>query len=182
MHCLVHSSSFFEPDDNSGRRARFAVHFFPGMVETILFATCLMMSIDEEDSEFARRMGVLLQEMEAAYDERLDFIQELEAVLGATVAVKTTEFLNDALWKDNRRMEISEDIRLAGEINALCARVTAIVDERETFVDELDILRERSVSSKMGEFMKQSTVNDPTINAINDELGPYSKEFPYTSY
>ncbi|GJX54309.1 retrovirus-related pol polyprotein from transposon TNT 1-94 [Tanacetum coccineum] len=26
----------------------------------------------------------------------------------------------------------------------------------------------------------QSTVNNPAINAVNDELGPYSKEFPYT--
>ncbi|GJX35758.1 hypothetical protein Tco_0247315 [Tanacetum coccineum] len=40
-------------------------------------------------------------------------------------------------------MEISEDLRLTIEINALCARVTAIVDERDTFVDELDILGER---------------------------------------
>ncbi|GJR33045.1 hypothetical protein Tco_1109277 [Tanacetum coccineum] len=51
--------------------------------------------------------------------------------------------------------EISEDLRLAREINAMCARVTAIVDERETFVDEFDIPGERSVPSKMGEFMKQ---------------------------
>ncbi|GJW36307.1 hypothetical protein Tco_0059227 [Tanacetum coccineum] len=152
---------FFEPDDNSGRRARFVVpgfgsafvatlvvpffvvsvsDFFLGMVETIVSATCSMMSIGgvpaevtccrervggwewadmmalycqnsaEEDSEFAR-MGVLLQEI--------------------------------------------KDLRLAREINALCARVTAIVDERETFVDELDILGERSVPSKMGEFMKK---------------------------
>ncbi|GKC74650.1 hypothetical protein Tco_1120533 [Tanacetum coccineum] len=36
--------------------------------------------------------------------------------------------------------EISEDLRLSREINALCARLTAIVDERENFVDELDIL------------------------------------------
>ncbi|GJV51779.1 hypothetical protein Tco_1447520 [Tanacetum coccineum] len=43
--------------------------------------------------------------------------------------------------------EISKDLRLAREINALCARVNAIVDERETFVDKLDILGERSVPS-----------------------------------
>ncbi|GJT43410.1 hypothetical protein Tco_0952125 [Tanacetum coccineum] len=53
------------------------------------------------------------------------------------------------------KMEISEDLRLAREINALCARVTAIVDEGENFVDELDILAGRSVSGKMAEFMKQ---------------------------
>ncbi|GJW69020.1 hypothetical protein Tco_0123444 [Tanacetum coccineum] len=58
----------------------------------------------EEDSEFARRMGVLLQEMEAAYNERVDFIKELEAVPGVNAAVKTSEFLIDALWKDERRL------------------------------------------------------------------------------
>ncbi|GKA98463.1 hypothetical protein Tco_0826400 [Tanacetum coccineum] len=92
----------------------------------------------EEDSEFARCM-----------------------------AVKTYEFLNDALWKDDRRikslsvmygyhdvscgcqitvmMEISKDLRLAREINALCAHATVIVDERESFVDELDMLARRPV-------------------------------------
>ncbi|GJV71859.1 hypothetical protein Tco_1491854 [Tanacetum coccineum] len=94
-----------------------------------------MMSL--EDNEFARRMGVLLQEMVAAYDDRVDFIRELEAVPGIAIAVKTAEFLNDALWKDDRRIQ--------REINALCVRATAIVDERESFVDELDMLAGRPV-------------------------------------
>ncbi|GKD94605.1 hypothetical protein Tco_1374442 [Tanacetum coccineum] len=51
----------------------------------------------QEDSEFARRMGVLLQEMEARYNERVDFIKELEAVPGVDAAFKIAEFLNDAL-------------------------------------------------------------------------------------
>ncbi|GJT46193.1 hypothetical protein Tco_0954908 [Tanacetum coccineum] len=51
--------------------------------------------------------------------------------------------------------EISEELILAREINALCARLTAIVDEIENFIDELDILVRRSVSGKMSEFMKQ---------------------------
>ncbi|GJW93726.1 hypothetical protein Tco_0173398 [Tanacetum coccineum] len=37
-------------------------------------------------------------------------------------------------------VEISEDLRLAREINALCARVTAIVDEKENFGGKLQIL------------------------------------------
>ncbi|GKC14534.1 hypothetical protein Tco_1011316 [Tanacetum coccineum] len=45
--------------------------------------------------------------------------------------------------------------KLKFEINALCARVTTIVDERETFVDELDMLVERPVPGMMTEFMKQ---------------------------
>ncbi|GKG49152.1 hypothetical protein Tco_0515604, partial [Tanacetum coccineum] len=36
-------------------------------------------NVAEEDSEFARRMGVLLREMEARYNERVDFITELSA-------------------------------------------------------------------------------------------------------
>ncbi|GJV15328.1 hypothetical protein Tco_1360651 [Tanacetum coccineum] len=89
------------------------------------------------------RVGVV-----AAYDDMVDFIQELKAVPGTTAAVKTAEFLNDAL-------EISEDLRLAREINALCAHATAIVDERESFIDELDMLAGRSVPGKMAEFMRQ---------------------------
>ncbi|GJZ95870.1 hypothetical protein Tco_0668204 [Tanacetum coccineum] len=45
--------------------------------------------------------------------------------------------------------EISEDLRPAREINALCARLIAIVNERENFADELDILVGRSVPDKM---------------------------------
>ncbi|GKE09253.1 hypothetical protein Tco_1412804, partial [Tanacetum coccineum] len=51
--------------------------------------------------------------------------------------------------------EITEDVRLTREINALCARVTDIVDERESFVDELDMLAPKFVPVKMAEFMKQ---------------------------
>nr|GEW14755.1 hypothetical protein [Tanacetum cinerariifolium] len=107
------------------------------------------------DREFARRISVLLREMVDAYDERMDFIRELKAVPSVNLAVKTTEFFNETLWKDDRRA-ISEDLRLAREINALCARLTAVIDERENFVDELDVLVGRSVPEKMAEFMKES--------------------------
>nr|GFB93883.1 hypothetical protein [Tanacetum cinerariifolium] len=53
-------------------------------------------NVTKEDSEFARRMGVLLQEIEAAYNERADFIKELETVPGVDPTIKTAEFLNDA--------------------------------------------------------------------------------------
>ncbi|GKB92567.1 hypothetical protein Tco_0964839 [Tanacetum coccineum] len=135
-----------------------------GLGHVVVVAAELSFFAGQEDTKFARRMGVLLQEMVAAYDDRVDFIRELEAVPGIAVAVNTTEFLNDTLWKDDRRiqslsvtcgyhdvscgcritvmMEISEDLRLAREINALCARATAIVNKRESFVDELDMLAE----------------------------------------
>ncbi|GJT27946.1 3-oxo-delta(4,5)-steroid 5-beta-reductase-like protein [Tanacetum coccineum] len=57
-----------------------------------------------DDREFERRAGVLLREMEDAYDERMDFIRELEVVPGVIVVVKTTEFLKETLWKDDRRL------------------------------------------------------------------------------
>ncbi|GKC56619.1 hypothetical protein Tco_1084217 [Tanacetum coccineum] len=53
------------------------------------------------------------------------------------------------------RREISKDLRLSREINALCARLTDIVDERERFVDELDRLVGRLVPERMAEFMKE---------------------------
>ncbi|GKD13433.1 hypothetical protein Tco_1197840 [Tanacetum coccineum] len=51
--------------------------------------------------------------------------------------------------------EISEDLRLAREINALCACLISIVDERENFANGLDILVGRSVPDRMVEFMKR---------------------------
>ncbi|GJT44897.1 hypothetical protein Tco_0953612 [Tanacetum coccineum] len=53
------------------------------------------------------------------------------------------------------RREITKDLRLAREINALCARVTVIVDQREMFVGELDMLAGRHVPDKMVDFMNQ---------------------------
>nr|GEY81470.1 hypothetical protein [Tanacetum cinerariifolium] len=53
------------------------------------------------------------------------------------------------------RTEISEDLRLAREIKALCMRLSAIVDEREVFADELDMLAGKHVPDKMAEFTKQ---------------------------
>ncbi|GKC68062.1 hypothetical protein Tco_1100660 [Tanacetum coccineum] len=44
--------------------------------------------------------------------------------------------------------EINKDLRMAREINALCARATAIVDERESFVNELDMLAGRPVPAE----------------------------------
>nr|GEW49742.1 hypothetical protein [Tanacetum cinerariifolium] len=136
-----------------------------GIVMTIVSAMSFMMSC----------AGVLVKSMRASNDvvdevcgverarwklrirKMVDFIKELEAMSGVDVAVKTAEFLNDVLWKDERRLqrEITENLRLVREINALCARVTAIVDQREMFVDELDMLAGRHVPDKMANFMKQ---------------------------
>nr|GFB74536.1 hypothetical protein [Tanacetum cinerariifolium] len=52
--------------------------------------------------------------------------------------------------------EISEDLRLAREINTLYMRLIAIVNEREVFADELNMLMGEHVLDKMVEFTKQS--------------------------
>ncbi|GKA35651.1 hypothetical protein Tco_0722142 [Tanacetum coccineum] len=51
--------------------------------------------------------------------------------------------------------EISNDVRLGTKINALCARLTVIMDERVNFVNELDMLAPEFVPVKMAELMKQ---------------------------
>ncbi|GKE51283.1 hypothetical protein Tco_1486439, partial [Tanacetum coccineum] len=55
-----------------------------------------------DDRSFARRLNDLLQEMESAYDEKVNFIRELEAVSGVDAAAKTADFLNENLWKDDK--------------------------------------------------------------------------------
>ncbi|GJQ97612.1 hypothetical protein Tco_0008751 [Tanacetum coccineum] len=74
------------------------------------------------------------------------------------------------------RREITKDLRLAREINALCARVTAIVDQREMFVDELDMLAGRHVPDKMVDFIKQSLFSRTlAIMASHVNLTPYNR-------
>ncbi|GKE30524.1 hypothetical protein Tco_1445908 [Tanacetum coccineum] len=68
------------------------------------------------------------------------------------------------------RRKITKDLRLAREINALCARVTSIVDQREMFVDELDMLAGRHVLDKMADFMKQVQVPDVPLSMLDDFL------------
>ncbi|GJQ97611.1 FAR1-related sequence 5-like protein [Tanacetum coccineum] len=100
-----------------------------GIVKTIVSAMSSMMSCaGVSNSEFARRMGVLLEEMEVAYNERVDFIKELEAVPGVDAAVKTAEFLNDALWKDERRLQRLRKLRMDADLMAY---------EKEKFTEKL---------------------------------------------
>ncbi|GJQ90941.1 hypothetical protein Tco_0002080 [Tanacetum coccineum] len=53
------------------------------------------------------------------------------------------------------RCSITEHLALAREINALCAGLTIVIDERENFADELNVLVGRFVPEKMVEFMKE---------------------------
>ncbi|GJT05819.1 hypothetical protein Tco_0840281 [Tanacetum coccineum] len=58
-----------------------------------------------DEHNFAGRLSDLLQEMINAYDEKVEFIRELEVMSGVVAAVKTTKFLNENLWKDDKRIQ-----------------------------------------------------------------------------
>ncbi|GJS36002.1 hypothetical protein Tco_0534384 [Tanacetum coccineum] len=72
----------------------------------------------DEHQDFALRVNRLIGDMRVACKDRVAFVQGALECGG----------------------EISIDLRLTREINALCDRLTAVVDEREAFVDELDML------------------------------------------
>ncbi|GKG60741.1 hypothetical protein Tco_0614303, partial [Tanacetum coccineum] len=72
--------------------------------------------------------GVLLEEMEATYKERVDFIKELEVVPDVDAVVKIAEFLNDALWKDEKRLQ---------RLCKLCMGADLMAYEKEKFTEKL---------------------------------------------
>ncbi|GJX64061.1 hypothetical protein Tco_0298404 [Tanacetum coccineum] len=78
------------------------------------------------------------------------------------------------------RREISKDLRLAREINALRDCLTAIVDEREAFADELDMLAGKYVPGKMAEFTKQVQNKDipnlMKLQILGREFEPRAQE------
>ncbi|GKF71122.1 hypothetical protein Tco_0207236 [Tanacetum coccineum] len=53
--------------------------------------------------------------MVVAYDEKVHFIRELEYVPGVIAVVKTAKFLNDKLWKDDRRLQKLRNIEMPAE-------------------------------------------------------------------
>nr|GEY82622.1 reverse transcriptase domain-containing protein [Tanacetum cinerariifolium] len=71
-----------------------------------------------------------------------------------TIELSQTDGLNFKVIDINKRKKL-EDVRLAKDINALCMRVSAIVDERVNFVNELDMLEPKLVPRKMAEFIKE---------------------------
>ncbi|GKD66364.1 hypothetical protein Tco_1308472 [Tanacetum coccineum] len=58
-------------------------------------------------------MMLLLEEMLAAYEERVDFIRELETVSDVAAAVKTAEFFNETLVDFIRELETVPDVAAA---------------------------------------------------------------------
>ncbi|GKA01015.1 hypothetical protein Tco_0673680 [Tanacetum coccineum] len=58
----------------------------------------------DEDREFARQMNRLRGEMICACEERVAFVQDLESLSGVIATTKTTDFLNETMIKDDRRI------------------------------------------------------------------------------
>ncbi|GJR34364.1 hypothetical protein Tco_1210048 [Tanacetum coccineum] len=65
-----------------------------------------------DDREFVSRIKGLLQEMVVTYDDRVDFIREMEVVSGVVTTVKTAEFLNETLWKDDRKLQKLQNLEM----------------------------------------------------------------------
>ncbi|GKC68401.1 hypothetical protein Tco_1100999 [Tanacetum coccineum] len=55
---------------------------------------------------------------------------------------------------------IVEDIRLAREINGLCDGLTAVIEERELFIGDLETLMHRFMPKKMCEFSRDTQDKD----------------------
>ncbi|GKD42731.1 hypothetical protein Tco_1267376 [Tanacetum coccineum] len=58
------------------------------------------------------------------------------------------------------RRAATEDSSLVGEINRLCDKLTSRIEEREYFIDELDLLVDSFVPEKMAEFLKETQEKD----------------------
>ncbi|GKE82578.1 hypothetical protein Tco_1552578, partial [Tanacetum coccineum] len=75
-----------------------------------------------------RRMNELLQEMVATYDNKVDFIRELEVVPGVDAVAKTVEFLNENLWKDDKKLRKLHNMEIDASMRA---------DQKERFIEKL---------------------------------------------
>nr|GEW80833.1 hypothetical protein [Tanacetum cinerariifolium]GEX35172.1 hypothetical protein [Tanacetum cinerariifolium] len=91
---------------------------------------------DVEKGTYALRM---MKETQTKIDEKASFILNLR-----------------------RGMEEAaiEDLDLAREIDGLCAGLTARIDERKYFIDELDVLVDEFMPEKMFEFIKETQEKD----------------------
>nr|GEU93757.1 hypothetical protein [Tanacetum cinerariifolium] len=123
-----------------------------GIDKTVRF----MEGLQADDMDSCNRTLSLMREVEVKAREKSRFILKLSALLISDElhrSVSSSEWKPQFIRRCNR--EISNDVRLGTEINALCARLNVIVDERVNFVDELDMLAQEFVPVKMAEFMKQ---------------------------
>nr|GEW43959.1 hypothetical protein [Tanacetum cinerariifolium] len=139
MHYVVQPPFFFFVfDDSSGRRSRFAecasLRERVGGWEWVDTMVLYCQWSAAEDREFMGRINVLFYEMLAAYGDKMDFIWELKVVPGVVAAFKTAEFLNETLWKDDKRLRKLQNMEMGPEERAY---------------------QKESVPEKMAEFMKE---------------------------
>nr|GEV65138.1 hypothetical protein [Tanacetum cinerariifolium] len=136
-----------------------------------------------EQREFACRVNRLISEMNEVCADRMAFVRELQSVAGETVPAKSVAFLEEMMNKealpirDELRRTVSspdwepqfilyceraksDDVRLARQINALCDTLTEVINERWSFIRELDMLAYKFVPGKMAKFMKEMQDKD----------------------
>ncbi|GJT05920.1 hypothetical protein Tco_0840382 [Tanacetum coccineum] len=115
-----------------------------------------------EQREFACRVNRLIGEMNEACANRIAFVWDLQSVTGETVPAKTAAFLEDMMNKEGTiEWQLDDVQREAKErINTLCDTLTDVIDERWSFVGELDMLAYKFVLGKMAEFMKETQDKD----------------------
>nr|GEU30097.1 hypothetical protein [Tanacetum cinerariifolium] len=92
-----------------------------------------------------------------AMDELVDFSDETK--IPRRMKFFKLQQISEA-WHFVNLMAIGEDLSLAREINALCIGLTIVMEKRDSFVDELDLLVDRFMPEKMVEFTKESQEKD----------------------
>nr|GEV78854.1 hypothetical protein [Tanacetum cinerariifolium] len=108
-----------------------------------------------EDSRLAREIHGLHDGLTALIEESELFLALVLWSFSRSVFDFLAGTVEIIVCATSSMREITEDLRLSREINALCVRVTDIVDERERFVNELDQLGGRLVPERMVEFIKE---------------------------
>ncbi|GKE01698.1 hypothetical protein Tco_1389681 [Tanacetum coccineum] len=168
---IVQSSFFFLADDDNSERSerfveeafgsvvvpalvscsftRYVSDFLAGMVDTIVRVTSSMRSCDGVP---AKAIVVVLR-CSMHHQHKKKSMAALPKCEELQMTVNSSDW--SVMFIHHYRREISKDLRLSQKINALCARLTDIVVERERFIDELDRLVRRAVPERMAEFMKE---------------------------
>ncbi|GJX48311.1 hypothetical protein Tco_0273501 [Tanacetum coccineum] len=103
-----------------------AQHRVAGVIVAATTAVILNQMMDKEgfresaaeEAEFSRRISELWQDMVMAYDDKVNFIRELEAVPNIDAAVKTAKFLTDNLSTDDKRVRELINIEIEIELSS----------------------------------------------------------------
>ncbi|GKE58180.1 hypothetical protein Tco_1497365 [Tanacetum coccineum] len=123
-----------------------------GAVEIVRF----MEGLQQDDLERHDCSLLLMREMEVKVCKKSKFILRLS---GAEVHCCAFKLLTPQRMATLPRA-IAEDSRLARETNGLCDGLTAVIEERELFICELETLLDRFVLDKMCEFLKETQAKD----------------------